>query len=137
MSITQFIFTLYCMVGFALGWRIITSPGKLLYFIRAFFEGIEKDLDIFDSRISVAKSFDKSNSEIQELKVKRGITAIIYAIGTPLVLCITCFASVWGVSVFGALNGLSVALLPYLVIACLSAAFIQTFIWNIYAKYLQ
>ena len=42
----------------------------------------------------------------------------------PLILCVICFSSVWGGSVFIALHGITLADAPYLIIACVSSSFV-------------
>lgn len=125
--------TLFWTVFFCLGWRIVTSEGQILYFIRKPFDAI--DLDYDNEKLGLAKRFDKSL--VDELKRSLLKHKLMYYFGKPFVLCITCFASIWGVTVFVALNGLTKDLIIPLILNSFSASFIQTFIWSIYAKYIQ
>lgn len=133
MSYTDFYFTLFCIVSLSLGWRMITDEGQILYFLRKPFEDIHdriETLTVLARNAEIMESFDlwsEKKAELARLKLK------LYFL-KPTILCITCFASVWGLVVFASLNGLSVALLPYLAILSISAAFIQTFIWNLYDR---
>lgn len=130
MAISQFIFTLFSTIGFCLGLRIVTEQRQLLYFLRKPFENLsqlikdKEDLLKWTDNTSHLKMYD----EIEVLKIK-------YYITKPLIMCITCLASVWGVTWFIILNGASVELIKYMVLNCFIAAFIQTFIWNLYEKY--
>ena len=112
MTNIQFLFTLFCQVFFALGLNKCLEEGNIFYSFRRPFENLFTEIEN-------KKNFDYP---IFWLQVK-------YYIAKPIVLCITCFASVWGCSVFVALNGITDALLPYLIISCISASYIQTVIY--------
>lgn len=128
MEYSQFFFTLFCMVAFCLGLNQIMSEGNLLYFLRKPFEGLKESLDV---KTELYNSLKKNHKGYELLELESAITwlKIKLYVSKPLVLCITCFASVWGGSVFVALNGLTVELLPYLIVSCVSSAFIQTLIY--------
>ncbi len=125
--------TLFWTVAFCLGWRTITDEGMLLYFIRKPFDKAFNEISIIKDKIELASKFEKPL--VRKLKCTLLRHKLIATIGKPFVLCITCFASVWGVSVFVALNGLDESLIIPLILNCFSAAFIQTLIWNLYEKY--
>lgn len=108
--------TLISTVLFCLGWRIVTDEGQLLYSIRKYFE-LKSALNQRDFR----ESFTLSEN-------------IHYYIGKPLVLCITCMASIWGVTVFIYLNGISYSLIVPMLFNSICASFIQTFIYKLYVK---
>ena len=127
--------TLVWTVLFCLGWRIVTSEGQLLYFIRKPFEFHAKETERIEERIEHFNRYDKSFVPALAKLLRKH--KLIYYIGKPIVLCITCFASIWGITVFVALNGLTIDLIPYLILNSFSAAFVQTFIWSLYAKYIQ
>ena len=127
--------TLAWTVLFCLGWRIITSEGQILYFIRKPFEDIYTDYEVLKERLEHFKKFDKSL--VKSLKNEILKHKLIMVVSKPIVLCITCFASVWGVIVFITLNGLNEGLIPHLILNSVSAAFIQTFIWNLYTKHIE
>jgi hypothetical protein len=128
MEYSQFFFTLFCMVGFCLGFNKIMEEGQLLYFLRKPFEGLAVEIEGKEKIYEDLKPWRKSH-ELIELQHQITGLKIKYYLSKPLVLCITCFASIWGGSVFVALNGLNENLLPYLIIACVSSAFIQTVIY--------
>ena len=101
--------TLIATVLFCLGWRMVTDEHQIFYFIRKYF-------------------YHKAHEQ------KGGENKYWIFIGKPLVLCITCLASFWGTIVFVCINGISVELIPTLIFNCISASFIQTFIWTLYGK---
>lgn len=110
--------TLICTVLFCLGWRIVTDEGQLLYFIKKPFED----------------NYNRINA-LTELGKKTPISrTVIYYIGKPFVMCITCMASIWGTVIFIAINGIQVSLIDNLIWNCIAASFIQTLIWKLYAK---
>lgn len=57
---------------------------------------------------------------------------IVRGLLMPVCGCVTCFASVWGSAIFIALNGISVALLPDMVVVCVSVAFLNTYFRSLY-----
>lgn len=125
--------TLFWTIVYCLGLRIITDEGQLLYFLRKPFENI--DLDYDKEKLELAKRFDQSL--VDALKWTLLKHKLMYYFGKPFVLCITCMASIWGVAVFVSLNGFTLDLTIPLILNCVSASFIQTFIWSLYAKYIQ
>ena len=127
--------TLFWIVTFCLGWRIITDEGNILYFIRKPFDDNYKLYETILERIEHFKKYD--TSLVKELQLSILKHKIINYIGKPFVLCITCFASIWGTAVFVSLNGFTIQLIPQLIITIVSASFIQTLIWSIYARYIQ
>lgn len=127
--------TLFWTVAFCLGWRIVTDEGMLLYFIRKPFEHHFKQIEVTEGLIELRTKLEKSL--VGKLKWQLLRHKFIIMVGKPFVLCITCFASVWGITVFVALNGLEQDLVAPLILNCFAAAFIQTFIWNLYVKYIQ
>lgn len=128
--------TIFATVIFCLGWRIVTDEGNLLYFIRKPFERAIDNAEMFEEKQKMLQKFGSfSDKELAKyLQKKITFNRLLYYIGKPFVLCITCFGSVWGFSVFVALNGLHLYTIPQLIINCVSASFIQTFIWKLYAK---
>ena len=111
------ILTLFFTVAFCLGLTIISQDGQLLYFLRKPFV----DLDVM---IENFEALRLNKWKIYLLKIK-------YQLGKPLIGCITCMASVWGAVIFLSLNDFD---LVKLIINCISASFIQTFIWELYKK---
>lgn len=124
--------TLFWTVSFCLGWRIITDEGQLLNFIKKPFEYSLKQIEHLENLIELRSKFEKTL--VSKLKSELLRHKLIVQIGKPIVLCITCFASVWGVSVFIALNGLDESLAIPLILNSVASAFIQTFIWKIYDR---
>lgn len=122
--------TLFFMVAFALGWRLITGKGYFFYFLRKPFELIDEEIEAKESIYKLMPQNKYVKRYIQLLKVKRFFA-------TPFVICITCYASIWGASVYIALNGIGISTLPDLIILCVSASFIQTAIWYTYERYIQ
>lgn len=123
---------LICTVLFCLGWRIVTDEGQLLYFIKKPFED----------------NYNRINA-LTELGKKTPISrTVIYYIGKPFVMCITCMASIWGTIIFWTINAIAPSLIgDFLSISenhfslmllwvwnCIAASFIQTLIWKLYAK---
>lgn len=128
MEISQYLFTLFCMVLFCLGLDKIMQEGQILHFLRKPFLNL---YDEIDNKQKLLNDLSKWRRPIHMIELQNHLTwlKIKYYIAKPLVLCITCFSSIWGGSVFVALNGLNENLLPFLVISCVSSAFIQTLIY--------
>lgn len=120
--------TLFWTIFFCLGWKLVTSEDYVLDFISKPFRDAEIKLDHLKELKKLKSLADVSNRSLLKHK-------LIVAIGKPFVLCITCFASIWGVSVFVALNGFNQSLIAPLLLNSFAAAFLQTFIWNLYKKY--
>jgi len=110
---------LFWTVLFCLGWRIVTDEGQLLYFLRKPFENN-------DSRIEAL--------ELLQKKVPP-YNVLMHYFGKPFVMCITCMASIWGVIVYT--NVCTVFEWKYLILNCVAASFIQTFIWKLYVTKLD
>lgn len=130
MEYSQFFFTLFCQVAFCLGLNIIMSEGNLLYFLRKPFEGLYESIEHKVSVYEGLKTWRRQH-ELIELEHEIFKMKLKYYLTKPLFTCITCFASIWGASVFIALNGINLSLLPCLIITCISSSYIQT---AIYAK---
>lgn len=121
---------LICIVLFCLGWRMVTDEGQLLYFIKKPFEDNYKRL----SGLQEIQHEDFSTSRHDEINQLKRINFF----AKPFILCITCMASFWGITVFigstwyitGALPGLHD--IPFMFWCCICASFIQTFIWKLY-----
>lgn len=132
MENTQILFTLFCTVVFCLGWREVTDKGNILYFLRKPFEGLYDKIENYkfilkDGCYLMHDDFPNYERRIIWCKF------LLY-IAKPTVLCITCMASVWGATVFIYFNGISTHLIGYLIFNCISASFIQTFIYKLYNK---
>lgn len=123
--ITQFFFTLFCQVFFCLGLNMVLSEGNLLWFLRKPFVGLDDKAENQHSLLIGVTDKDR----ISEIEAKIFILMLKHYLAKPFVTCITCFASVWGATVFISLNGISVELLPYLIISCFASAYLQTAIY--------
>jgi hypothetical protein len=120
------------MISFSLGLNEIMSGtiengGNLLYLLRKPFDLLEQEKDILKDKLELALKFEKPL--VDDLKKTLLKHKLILYLAKPFFTCITCFASVWGASVFISLNGFNESLLPYLIIACVSSAYIQTAIY--------
>lgn len=119
--IEQFFFTLLATVLWCLGLTATSQEGYALYFLR--------------------KPFDLAYEKYEQLQ-QLGHTGwrlyfymFIYYASKPLILCITCMASIWGVFWFLlSFHVLTLHLLPYMLLNSLAASFIQTLIWKLYVK---
>lgn len=134
MAITQFIFTLFCTVGFCLGLRIVTDKGQLFYFLRKPFDKLKDTIEINSQRSASLLQFNPMNAEIKKLKRNNKIFDVVLYAMKPVLLCVTCLASVWGVTWFIILNDVSIELIKFMVLNSFIAAFTNTFIWNLYER---
>lgn len=131
----QLIYTIIISALFCLGWSIITDKGNILYFLRTPFEQAIDNIEQYENRLDVVTKFDKNNLKaIKYLKRMITLNTLAYYIGKPFVLCITCYSSVWGFSIFVTLNGFSIDTLPHAFISSVGTAFINTIIYKLYAK---
>jgi hypothetical protein len=136
MEHTTLLLTIIITSIFCNGWSIITDEGNVLYFIRKPFERAIDNLEHYQNRLIIVNRFDSCNKELKKyIRLKIFQNNIIYYIGKPFVLCITCYSSVWGASVFIAMNGISINTIPYLVINSVAAAFLNTLIYKHYVKF--
>jgi hypothetical protein len=124
---------LICTVLFCLGWRMVTDDGQLLYFIKEPFESNYKRM----TGLIQLQETDFSDTRQHEINQRKTLNYL----GKPFVLCITCMASIWGVTIFYFFH--VVMSQPFghywfleLTFNCIAASFIQTFIWDLYDKFL-
>jgi hypothetical protein len=129
--ITQMLFTLFCTVAFCLGLYITSRDGYLLDFLQHPFIKAEYYRDVYTVRATTETTSSKFKYTFLAV-----ICGLVEDLGPPFVMCITCMGSFWGATWFIILNGFSFHLLPYLIINCFAAAFIQTFIWKLYDKFI-
>jgi hypothetical protein len=134
MELTQLILTIFITALFCNGWNIITDKGKLLYFIRKPFDNAMDNIDQTESKIQLLSQFKNNKYHLDYLKKRLLFNKALYYIGKPFVLCITCYSSIWGFSVFVALNGLHIDTIPHLIINSVSAAYLNTLIYKHYVK---
>lgn len=131
----QLIYTIVISTAFCLGWNIVTEKNNILYFIREPFERAIDNIEQYKNRKDILLRFDQNNkTEIKYLNRMVLLNMVCYYIGKPFVLCITCYGSLWGFSVFVALNGLDLDTIPHAFINSVSVSFINTYIYKLYAK---
>ena len=98
-------FTALVISFITLGFRVITSKGMILYFLREPFDKLEAKRARFFSlsrknRNSMIKNkvsyieAVKLSTEIDMLNYNKKITNVVLYLGKPLILCATCMASV-------------------------------------------
>lgn len=124
------LFTLFCTVLFCLGLHLVTQDGYILDFLRGPFKRSEEYFDLIENLTRLSKE----EGDIAKDSPMAVYYRFIRFVWSPFILCITCMGSIWGVTWFILLNGFSLHVLPYMVINCFASAFIQTFIWKLYAK---
>lgn len=134
MELSQFFFTLFSIVFLCLGLRIVSNEGMLLYYLRMPFDSLPEEIEESERTITnmihvgvEEKRIFKAQDLLLWMKIKQYI-------GKPFIMCITCMASLWGVITWISFNGFYVEHLDYMLICILSASFIQTFLWTLYAK---
>jgi hypothetical protein len=130
----QLLFTIFITALFCNGWNIITDKGNILRFIKKPFDSAMDNIDEIEAKIELIKKF----GDIKLLRRLNGqlyLNKGLYYIGKPFVLCITCYSSIWGFSVFVALNGLHIDTIPHLIINSVSAAYLNTLIFKHYVKH--
>lgn len=125
MTLTEILLTILIQVLFCLGLRTILSEGQIFHFIREPFE--------YDSESKVM-NFLKRRLQRKALRGDEGLQQTrrnyvklsnrISVLMKPFVICVICFSSVWGGAVFIALHGLHLAEVIFLIISCISTAFI-------------
>lgn len=122
MTLVELLLTIVVQVLFCGGLRVLLSDGQILHFIRKPFEYEEGSKIMNFLRERLRKKVLISANDPQKLRKKyQSVSAKIGVILKPFILCIVCFSSVWGGSVFIALHGF----LPIpLFISCVSTAFI-------------
>lgn len=111
MTLVDILLTIAIQVLFCLGLRQLLSDGMILHFIRKPFQ--------YDHHKEVMNVFLKWGIAYKKEDIKK--SKVLHFILKPFILCVVCFSSVWGGSVFIALHGF----LPIpLIISCVSTAFI-------------
>lgn len=100
---------------FCLGLRAITDEGMIFYFLRKPFEGL------YDKAQNFKELFGSSSYQYRLAITKAYIAK-------PIILCHTCFASVWGTAVY--LSMWEFDLVSW-AIACVSAAYLNAFGWKL------
>lgn len=134
MELSQLISTIVITSLFCNGWNIITDKGNVLHFIRKPFDSAMDNIDHLEQKINLLSQFKNNKYHVDYLSKKLLFNKVLYYIGKPFVLCITCYSSIWGFSVFVALNGLHIDTIPHLIINSVSAAYLNTLIYKHYVK---
>lgn len=135
MTIIQSIFTLFFTIAFCLGLRISSDGdyknkwGQVLYFIRKPFDKAHDRIEFYGNKNKLSPN--------KYYKNLMSINQAIVWLGKPLITCITCMASFWGVVIFTKLNGFNSELITPLILNSFGASFIQTFIWSLYSRYIN
>jgi len=130
--IEQMIFTLVWTVLFCLGWYLIGDEDNLN--IRHPYTKAIINVDEYEERIKVLLQFNTDKNLIASLQWKVVFNRIAYFVLKPIIGCVTCFGSFWGVTIFVTINGFTREAIPYIIINCIATSFINTFIWKLYAK---
>lgn len=122
MNLLDIILSIIIITLFCLGFRTIISLGQILHFIREPFE--------YDGKSEVM-NFLKRRLQKKALKGVEGLQQIrrdyvklsnrINWILKPFVICVICFSSAWGATIFLTLNGFY---WRELIICCICSAFI-------------
>lgn len=122
MSLLDVLLSTTIITIFCLGFRTILSEGQILHFIRRPFEFEDsKMMNVFKWRMQ--KRFLSSEEDIIQIKRKyERHSNRLAVILKPLILCVICFSSAWGATIFLSLNG--VDFIKELFISCISAAFL-------------
>jgi hypothetical protein len=134
MEHSQLLYTILITAIFCNGWNIITDKGNILSFIKKPFESAIDNIDEIEAKIELIKKFGDIKL-LRRLNVQLYLNKVLYYIGKPFVLCITCYSSIWGFSVFVALNGLHIDTIPHLIINSVSAAYLNTIIFKHYVEH--
>lgn len=145
MELTQLIFTILISSLFCLGWNEITSEGNLLYFIRKPFnviwdavEPMENKKDLLECNISnkFINAKEKHNALLEIGQLHKAIIwhKLVNFFAKPFIHCVTCYASIWGATVFILLNGFEMYNIKYIIINSIAVAFVNTFIYKLYSK---
>jgi hypothetical protein len=123
MTLIDIILTTIIISLFCLGLRTVFSDGMIFHFLREPFEydTHSKVMNVFRrklQRIALSGTDDLTKQRKRYLRLSEKLNIYL----KPFLLCVICFSSVWGGSVFIALHGLH--FIPELIISCISSAFI-------------
>lgn len=121
MPLPDLIFTIFLISLFCCGLSVISSPGKVLYFLRQPLDALETQIVTWQQSLLL---FINSNQQTL-LNIKRA--KLLLNVFTPIILCCTCMASFWGIVIFILLHGFAVSMIKYMVICCIGAAFTNAF----------
>ena len=119
------ILTIIVISSFCLGLRTLFSEGMVLHFLREPFEYEQhsKVMNIFRrklQRMALSGINDLTKKRKQYVRWSDRLSLFL----KPFLLCVVCFSSVWGGTVFILLHGFHLAEVPELIICCVSSAFV-------------
>lgn len=121
MSLIDILLSTLIITGFCLGFRTIISDGQILHFIRRPFEFEDsKMMNFLKDRLRNKVLSGLENPHATKKKYEKLSNRIAWCL-KPFVICVICFSSAWGSTVFLYINGFY---LPEMVISCISSAFI-------------
>ena len=101
------------------------------------FDQILTSIENNKNRIEAVEKFNPISKELDKLRKVNRFYSFIYYWSKPLITCITCMASFWGVVVFVGLNDVGfIKNIDFVFLNCVSASFLQTFIYRIYERFL-
>lgn len=100
------------------------EQGMLFHFISKPFVNLDATIE---NKKELMKFNDCLKFEVFKLQIK-------FYILKPIILCVTCMASVWGTIIFFTFNPVVISLFPYWIVSCFATAFLNTIIYSIYAK---
>ena len=123
MNLIDIILSTIIISMFCLGLRTLFSDGMILHFLREPFEydSHSKVMNLFRrklQRMALSGVDDLTKQRKRYLRLSEKLNFYL----KPFLLCVICFSSVWGGSVFIVLHGLH--FIPELIICCISSAFI-------------
>ena len=126
MSLIDIILNIILISVFCLGIRTLLSDGMILHFLREPFEydGESKVMNFLKRKIQRRALRGENGLQV----VRRDYTKISNKISfllKPILLCVICFSSFWGSTVFVVVNGFQI---KELIICCIGATFIIKFV---------
>ena len=123
MSLTDIILTIAIITLFCLGLRTLFSSGMILHFMREPFEFEEESklMNFLKRKVQSAALQGTENLHNRRKKFAKLSERISFFL-KPFLLCVICFSSVWGATVFMVLHGLHH--IPEMFICCISSAFV-------------
>lgn len=118
--ITSLIISFFC-----LGLHEVSREGRVLYFVRKPFEGLDEMMMIL--RGEENKRY--THTQLFSLQVAEFISK-------PLILCPPCMASIWGIIIFSILHGFprTWEVAAYMVICCIISSFFNSFLHTLLEK---
>lgn len=112
---TTLLISLFCV-----GFKLVTEDGMLLYFLHKPFENLHIDVK------NNAKKFGKNSRKYK-------LSYFKWYVMKPIILCVTCFASVWGSLIWVSIYGFHFPI--QWVITIVSASYLNTLLWHLLKKF--